>query len=605
VRIFWVLLGGILFAPVNGYDQADPIAQFNSDMRQLDLTPYIMVLKDPDHALSLQQLSSGALSAQFHPLTDTGNSLGFSDATYWVKFHLKTDKALNESLILHFDYPYLDQLTFYRQKTGGGFSEDSFGDHYPFKQREVDFRSLVLKLYQPPGEVQTYYLRLKSSGPMLIPVSIWKTSAFIGRVDKLALSFGFYYGIMSILMLVAFIGFLKLKDPILLAFSFYLLSLILLQMSLNGFGFQFIWPEYNQWVNRINTALIDLVVVSGFLYCGIFFQVWSREGGFRYLYDFFILLGLGSIGVSFFGEFQIAAMLSIAAALLLGPIVIVTNIIAILRGYKGARLFFLVSGIFITGVFLSGLVFLGWIERSFLSFYAMQITSLFEIVLLGYLLIENISQLNIEKEQATLKAQTYLENMNQNLEQEVASRTRELNKKNQMLMELSLLDSMSGLLNHNASLDQIKVLTNSAIRYGRVFAVIMIDIDHFKSINDRYGHPSGDLVIQQLASLLKSSIRASDICGRYGGEEFILLLPETDKSGAVELAEQIRLSIMQIQISEIENHQITASFGVAVFDHENQQADMISKADQALYEAKRNGRNQVVARSAVVDDQLD
>jgi two-component system, sensor histidine kinase LadS len=604
VRIFLVLLGCFLSTLVKGYDQTNPLAEFYSNMSQLDLTPYIMVLTDSENTLSLQQVSSDELSSQFHPLTDTGNSLGFSDATYWVKFHLKTDKDLNESLVLHFDYPYLDQLIFYRQKPDGSFSEDSFGDHYPYQQREIDFRSLVLKLYQEPGQVKTYYLRLKTAGPMLIPVSIWKASAFIGHVDKLGLSFGFYYGVMSILMLVATIGYLKLKDSIYLAYSFYLLSLILLQISLNGFGFQFLWPDNYQWVNRINAALIDLVIVSGFLYCGLFLQVWSREGQFRYLYNFFILLGLLSILISIFGDFYMAAILSAGSAVFLPPVLFGSNVAAIIRGFKGARIFLVVSGIFEAGVICSGLVFIGVIERDFFSFYAMQVTSLLEIVLLGYLLIDNITQLYKDKERVTLEAQTYLEQMNQSLEQEVESRTNELYEKNRMLMELSLRDSMTGLLNHNAIIDQLGVFIKSAIRYGHDLAVIMIDIDFFKSINDRYGHPVGDLVIQEIASLLKISTRASDICGRYGGEEFIILLPETELQGAVELAEKIRRCVIEIQIEGVENQQISASFGVAILDHQDWQADLISQADQALYTAKRSGRNQVVAKSALADAQL-
>lgn len=603
MRIFQVLLGLVLSTAVYGYDQVDFLVEFKSNMSQLDLTPYIMLLKDSENTLTLQQVMSDELSSRFHPLTDTGNSLGFSDATFWVRFRLKTDVELDESLVLHFDYPYLDQLTFYRQNPDGSYSEDTFGDHYPFSQREIDYRSLVLKLFQAPGEIKTYYLRLKTQGAMLIPVSIWKASAFIERADKSALSYGFYYGVMIILMIVSAIVYFRLRDILYLSYALYLLNIILLQMSINGFGFQYLWPDLFYLANRINIMLINLVVVTGFLFCGLFLQVWSREGRFKNLYTFFILVGVVNVLMSIIGDYSIAVVVAAGVAVFLAPVVIASNIVAMSRGYKGARMFFIVSGIFLLGVIFSGMIFMGWIERGFLSFHAMQITSLLEIVVLGYMLMDNLSELYKEKELATLNAQTYLEQINQSLEQQVESRTRELNEKNQMLVELSLRDSMSGLLNHNASIDQLKVFTSSAIRYGHVFAVIMIDIDHFKLINDRYGHPSGDRVIEEIAILLETSTRASDICGRYGGEEFIVLLPETDEQGAVELAEQIRRSIMEITIKEIDNQQISASFGVTVFDHQDHQADLVSQADQALYAAKRNGRNQVVARSALAGDQ--
>lgn len=599
MRILWALLGFFLFSSVNGYEQNAPLAEINSAMSQLDLTPYIMLLKDDEGKLSIQQVASDELASQFHPLTDGGNSLGFSDATYWAKFQLKTDTSLNESLVLHFNYAYLDQLTLYRARPDGTYSEDSFGDHYPYSQREIDYRTLVLKLYQAAGETQTYYLRLKTQGAMLIPVSIWKASAFIAYADKSALSHGFYYGIMIILMIVSSMVYFKLRNILYLSYALYLLNIILLQMSINGFGFQFLWPDLFYLANRINILVINFVVITGFWFCGLFLQVWKRNVSFKYLYNFFILAGVFNVLISLVGDYSIAVFLSAGVAVFLAPVVIGSNIVAMSRGYKGARLFLVVSGIFLLGVIVAGMVFMGWIERSFLTFHSMQIASLVEIIILGYMLMNNVSELYKQKELATLKAQPYLEQINQNLEQQVESRTRELNEKNRMLIELSLHDSMSGLLNHNASIDQLKVLTSSAKRYGHVFAVIMLDIDHFKSINDRYGHPSGDLVIKQIASILKSSTRASDICGRYGGEEFIVLLPETDEQGAVGLAEQIRCSVMKIQIEEIENLQISASFGVATFDHENPLSDLISQADEALYAAKRNGRNQVVARSAL------
>ena len=122
----------------------------------------------------------------------------------------------------------------------------------------------------------------------------------------------------------------------------------------------------------------------------------------------------------------------------------------------------------------------------------------------------------------------------------------------------------------------------------------MIDIDHFKQINDQYGHPAGDTVIVAIANILKNSLRESDGCGRYGGEEFILLLPETQGEYALELAESIRLKIMEIKIDEVDEKQLSASFGIAAFDRENSTADIICDADKALYKAKENGRNQVV-----------
>ncbi len=135
---------------------------------------------------------------------------------------------------------------------------------------------------------------------------------------------------------------------------------------------------------------------------------------------------------------------------------------------------------------------------------------------------------------------------------------------------------------------------SSAQRYGTNLAVIMLDIDRFKLINDRFGHPAGDEVLITIAAVLRGTLRESDGCGRYGGEEFLLILPESDSENACFLAERTRKNIEALKIAEIDEISITASFGVAVFDPDYPDENLISLADKALYEAKKAGRNRVV-----------
>ena len=124
----------------------------------------------------------------------------------------------------------------------------------------------------------------------------------------------------------------------------------------------------------------------------------------------------------------------------------------------------------------------------------------------------------------------------------------------------------------------------------------MVDIDHFKTINDRYGHQAGDSVLMTLARLLLQNVRAADVCGRYGGEEFLLLLPKAGSGTAQELAERLRRQIQGLELAELQGSRVTASFGVAELDLEGPaiSADhLLRRADEALYEAKRLGRNRV------------
>jgi diguanylate cyclase len=121
---------------------------------------------------------------------------------------------------------------------------------------------------------------------------------------------------------------------------------------------------------------------------------------------------------------------------------------------------------------------------------------------------------------------------------------------------------------------------------------MMIDIDHFKSINDRYGHPVGDEVIRAIAGILRGALRVQDVPGRYGGEEFGVILPGTGIQGAEMLAERIRTRIESAVLEPTREVRATASLGVAAFDpRDADQVDWIARADRALYMAKESGRN--------------
>ena len=127
----------------------------------------------------------------------------------------------------------------------------------------------------------------------------------------------------------------------------------------------------------------------------------------------------------------------------------------------------------------------------------------------------------------------------------------------------------------------------------------MLDLDHFKQINDRFGHGAGDDVLAAVGETLNSALRASDFAGRYGGEEFLILLPDTDSEGAIDAAEKVRAAIAMIDVPQVDR-EITASLGVAVFPTDALDADtLVRMADRALYAAKGAGTQPGRARHAV------
>ena len=157
-------------------------------------------------------------------------------------------------------------------------------------------------------------------------------------------------------------------------------------------------------------------------------------------------------------------------------------------------------------------------------------------------------------------------------------------------------DGLTGLLNRRAfDLELARAISNADRRTGKL-ALLLLDLDHFKKLNDTYGHPAGDAALRGTAQTLARLLRKGDVAARYGGEEFVVILPEADAAGAAPLAERIRQAVEAQQlVFEGARLAVTASFGLAVWpgDGKTQEA-LLAAADRALYAAKQAGRNRVV-----------
>ncbi|MBT9098824.1 GGDEF domain-containing protein [Methylovulum psychrotolerans] len=180
----------------------------------------------------------------------------------------------------------------------------------------------------------------------------------------------------------------------------------------------------------------------------------------------------------------------------------------------------------------------------------------------------------------------------------IATLSDELEAANSKLRHLAEHDTLTGALNRRALDRALDTELALAERYNRHCSLVMFDLDCFKQFNDNYGHSAGDIVLTSVAQAVRQTIRRSDMLFRFGGEEFLLLLPETATEGAWEIAEKTRLAIAQLALSYAETllPKVTASFGVASYPAHGQEAlALINAADAALYQAKAQGRNRVLA----------
>lgn len=180
------------------------------------------------------------------------------------------------------------------------------------------------------------------------------------------------------------------------------------------------------------------------------------------------------------------------------------------------------------------------------------------------------------------------------LRRELSLNRRKLQSSLTVIREMAIHDDLTGFFNRTHLMDLIETESNRSIRTGDVFSLAMIDIDKFKNINDTYGHQTGDYVLKTFAAVVRSILRKTDFCGRYGGEEFLIVLTETDIQAAKIFAERIRDCVEKSLFPSLgPDSRVTVSIGLTVYKMQENTERTISRADEALYRAKNGGRNRV------------
>ena len=170
----------------------------------------------------------------------------------------------------------------------------------------------------------------------------------------------------------------------------------------------------------------------------------------------------------------------------------------------------------------------------------------------------------------------------------------EQSKSIEIIREMAIRDELTGVYNRRHVMELLDYEKNRSSRGGGIFCLAMLDIDHFKNVNDMYGHLAGDAVLRAVATMLDQTLRSTEICGRYGGEEFLIVLAQTDIKGALICAERVRTNIENTLFPDLgPDFKVTVSIGLSEYHIREDVEKIISRADEALYRAKKGGRNRV------------
>lgn len=566
-----------------------------NDFTHVDLSSSTEILRDPERRLDIHQVITPENQERFRPMGTGGGQIGFTKDTIWVRFTVATNLTEIQALILELDYPMMDKVELFESDGRGGFRKRVAGDTLPFSQRELDYRNITYRINAIPGKEITYYLRFETEGTMQLALVLWDMNKFIEHASNSQVMLGLYFGAIFLLVFSAIGGLIFLRDNLFLWYALYLTAYGLLNLALTGYGFQYLWPSAPGWQASTTGVLVGIAVIAALFFSGRLLDIRQQSLTFYNLFRANAVIAVCAIMLGLFGMARFANQLGSIAGMVLVPVLIAAAVVSYRGGNAAARYFLVAWGIFLIFVFIGGLYFWGLLPHSFVSHYALQIGSIFEVTMLAVALADRVKQISAEKEKADLQAKQYLYSLNENLERMVEERTSELELSNQRLQELASHDSLTNLLNHRAVIDALTSALSLAERYKQPLSVAMIDIDHFKQVNDVFGHQAGDEVLTQVAQIFRTRLRAADISGRYGGEEFLLIMPQTQAVESDVLMNRLRQTISTLSIPIIGEKPITVSIGLVSYQGEGKitAIQLVTCADAALYQAKANGRNRV------------
>lgn len=562
---------------------------------RLPISSLCMAAVDLNASWSIATIPDSA----WQPCNETPLARGYTDSRLWLTWTLTNPSAREVDLFLHFPIPWLSRVELFREQN----LVETIDQSDPFFDRPIALPGFTFPLTIPMQTETKFTVSIDAVDSFIAEGYLVTFKSLLKLESETQFFAGILFGSILFLALYNLILFLLVRDTSYLFYVAYTLSIALLAGTIYGFTFQFLWPEAPDFNYRMTAA------TSGLCYCAliVFIQRFlvthkNLPKTHRVLTLLAIIGGIQAV-LSFTAIPRNWAIESAALFGLLGTTgVLITLIYAWWNripsaGYALAAYSFLLVA---TPLF-SALIY-GFVEFSWVSYRAFGVGALFEVLIFSSALANRIKRLRLKTSQAreaALQAQIELtEGLTQakeTLEQQVAERTEELEKAKLSAEQLAMTDELTQLNNRRAFFHLGNTFFADAQRRHSALTVLMMDIDHFKKINDTHGHATGDKAIQSAARGILTCSRASDLCGRIGGEEFALLLPNTDANQALELAERIRQHIQTLSVpSGSETVSFTCSIGISqIVEKDDHLEEVMVRADEGLYAAKEAGRNRV------------
>ncbi|TCI02648.1 diguanylate cyclase [Corallincola luteus] len=586
-------------------------------LHTLVTSPCCEFLATDDAELSAQQIMALPESA-WQKLSTSRINAGFSSRIYWLRVSIDNRAVQNRQWLLALDNPLIDWINIYLQSGDEPWLQVAAlaeGDH----GRKVSHPSYLIPL-ELAGDAQrpVLLIQFQTAGAANLSLTLWDRDSFVESDHRSSLGWGLAFG--ALLLMGTYNVLLAASTRMLsyLMYAAYIFSGSLLVAGLLGINSYYLWPN-SPWLQHISLPLLGgFTLLFASLFTERVLQTERRQIGIKRLHRGLqagIVLYLFSVLLL---DYQSAVIVLAGLVVLVVISLLALGIWLCVQKAPLARYYTFAWLALLVGALISSLAYFGWVQLPIDNLTPFLIGAGIDVAVMAVTLALRVgdsyrSHQLAEKnamEQARRvrlvqdKALQMQATANAELEQKVRERTfelevalRELADSNRELEEQNTRDALTGVRNRKYFDKRYIAEQRRSRREQTPLALIMADIDHFKQINDTYGHPVGDICIREVASRAAEVVkRPGDVVARYGGEEFALILPNTSPEGARQLAERLCSAIRdQGVVTGAGELPLTISCGVACLyiDPQLPPETLLAQADKALYQAKQQGRDRV------------
>ncbi|SDO02038.1 hybrid sensor histidine kinase/response regulator [Pseudomonas jinjuensis] len=389
---------------------------FDEHVESLPLGRAIDVFEDVRGNADISEIASPALEGSFHRHEEDVLNAGYSRSVFWLRLDLEyrpQEDHRATTRLLELAYPPLDKLDLYLPDGKGGYRLDQrTGDTLPFASRPVKQNNYLFRIRVEPDQTQRIYLRLESQGSIQAPLTLWTPRAYLEEQPGRIYVLGMIYGVLLAMLVYNLFIFLSVRDTSYLYYILYIASFGLYQVSVNGAGIEYFWPDSPWWANAATPFLIGAAGLFGCQFARKFLHTREHSPWIDRLLLVLMAVGALTMLLALGASYGMALRLATSLALVFTVAIFAAGVVSWLRGMRVARYFIFAWSAFLLGGAVNTLMVLGFLPNVFLTMYASQIGSALEVGLLSLALADRINAMREERARILQESSAKLEQLN-------------------------------------------------------------------------------------------------------------------------------------------------------------------------------------------------